>query len=85
MDRPFMKMTRELQELEFAALEMNLYLDTHPNDDLALRTFNSLVPRIDAARKACEAARGPIFNYGQSSTSKMPWQWIEDPWPWECD
>jgi spore coat protein JB len=78
-----LRLLRNLQELEFAALEMNLFLDTHPDDEAALRSFNSLVPRLAAARQAVERIRGPLINFGQSATSKLPWQWIEEPWPWE--
>lgn len=83
MDRNMMATMRELQELEFAAVELNLYLDTHPDDENALRAFNDLVPQVIAARQACEAMMGPLIDFGHSTTSGCPWQWIEEPWPWE--
>jgi spore coat protein JB len=40
MDQMCVRMLRELQELEFALVELNLYLDTHPCDTQAIKTFN---------------------------------------------
>ncbi|NPV29204.1 MAG: spore coat protein CotJB [Firmicutes bacterium] len=85
MNRQQVRMLREIQELEFAALEMNLYLDTHPEDETALSTFNSLVSRLAGARRAYEAEYGPLINFGHSSPSRLPWQWIEEPWPWDIE
>ncbi|HHW28408.1 MAG TPA: spore coat protein CotJB, partial [Syntrophomonadaceae bacterium] len=51
MDRSRVSMLRELQELEFALVELNLYLDTHPDDDKALSTFNNLATHLAKAKK----------------------------------
>lgn len=73
---------RRLQALEFTALELNLYLDTHPDDANALRDFNEISDELREAKKEYEARYGPLVNFGHSS-SPGEWRWIEDPWPWE--
>lgn len=85
MDHQCTKILREIQELEFALVELNLYLDTHPADERALRTFNNLAERLTAAKQAYEARYGPLVNFGHSGPAQMPWQWIEEPWPWEIE
>lgn len=86
MDYHCAKILREIQELEFALVELNLYLDTHPADNKALMTFNNLAERLAAARKAYEARYGPLVNFGFSDhPPHMAWKWMEEPWPWEIE
>lgn len=64
------------QEAAFAAWELRLYLNTHPDDKQALALF----------RKLCEETEDP--NYATSFLKDMDccsgWNWTDDPWPWEC-
>ncbi len=85
MDQPGLKLLREVQELEFALIELNLYLDTHPDDEAALSTFNKLSARYAEARRAYEEQVGPLVNYGHSGPAREPWRWVEEPWPWEIE
>ena len=73
---------REIQELEFTAIELNLFLDTHPEEQQALRDYIQVAQRLDRAVAQYERAYGPLFNFG-FSPSEYPWRWIEEPWPWE--
>ena len=75
-------MLRKLQEMEFVAVELNLYLDTHPCDADALNDYNCAVEAICKLKKEYEEEYGPLMNFGFSS-SEAPWQWVEGPWPWE--
>lgn len=77
-------MLKEIQELEFAAVELVLFLDTHPQDQAALRDFYAVQSKFLAAVKRYEDIYGPI-SFFSTSPGKFPWQWIEDPWPWEID
>ena len=77
-----MNSLRAVQELEFALVDLNLYLDTHPNDQNALAAFNDLAARFVTARSDYEAQFGPLVNYGHSGPTAS-WGWIEEPWPWE--
>ena len=75
-------MLKRLQEMEFVAIELNLYLDTHPCVEDALNDFNCAVEAIMELKKEYEEEFGPLLNFG-FSPSRSPWQWVEGPWPWE--
>jgi len=77
-----MQMLLQIQELEFTAIDLNLYLDTHPDDQQALSLYNSIVPQLRKSIEAYEQHYGPLLNFGMAA-SQHPWQWINSPWPWE--
>ena len=61
--------------IPFAAWEVRLFLDTHPNDPEALSAYRQL-----CAQNLCEN------NYAclpDTEYSFDAWHWIDDPWPWE--
>jgi spore coat protein JB len=78
-----MAMLRKIQEMEFVAIELNLYLDTHPEDVDALNDFNCAVEVLRKHKKKYEEEFGPFSNFGSGGYSDAPWQWIRGPWPWE--
>lgn len=72
----------KIQEIEFATLEFNLYLDTHPQDCNALAEFNKLTCEGENLRKLYCNYYGPLVNFGFNASS-YPWNWVDGPWPWE--
>lgn len=82
MDEQFYRLLQQLQEIDFVLVELNLYLDTHPNDPQALQQFNQLVQQRWTLAQRYEENYGPLQNLGRSY-SRQPWQWIETPWPWQ--
>lgn len=76
------EMLRRIQELQFAAVELNLYLDNFPTNKQALSDYNKITEDLNRMKKLYESTRGPITNFG-TSPSQYPWRWIEEPWPWE--
>ena len=74
------KKLKELMALEFMAIDLNLYLDTHPHDYKALMIFIGTVQRINIVRAEYEQMYGPIT---ASASNSYPWPWIRSPWPWE--
>lgn len=79
-----MVMLRRLQEMEFVAVELNLYLDTHPCDTDAINDYNCAVERIKKLKMEYEEEFGPLMNFGHGGFSdKEQWQWAQGPWPWE--
>ncbi|TCS94946.1 spore coat protein CotJB [Hazenella coriacea] len=76
------RLLRKLQEVDFVLLELNLYLDTHPNDLKALQQFNHLSQKREQIREKYESKYGPLYNYGLSK-NRYPKGWSEGPWPWE--
>lgn len=75
-------MLTDIEELCFACLDMNLYLDNHNEDERSLATYNKLCSELAKARINYEKKYGPLNNFGYSP-SKSPFQWVEGPWPWE--
>ncbi len=75
------RMLKEVMALDFMAIELNLYLNTHPYDQKALMIFVNTVQRAKMARENYERMYGPIT---ASASNSFPWPWIEDPWPWEA-
>ncbi|WP_432404591.1 spore coat protein CotJB [Wukongibacter sp. M2B1] len=81
------KMTRKellnrIQELEFTALDLNLYLDNHPENMEALMEYNKCANQISQLKRMYEMKYGPLMNFG-FSPSQYPWRWVDEPWPWE--
>lgn len=77
------KLVRIMAE-EFTAVEFNLYLDTHPHDRRALEDFNETVQRLHHLKREYVEEYGPLTNFGYDC-SRYPWQWIEEPWPWQIN
>ncbi|BBB90702.1 MAG TPA: spore coat protein CotJB [Methylomusa anaerophila] len=73
----------KVQEMEFVAVELNLYLDTHPCDADAINDYNCAVKELRKYKEKYESEYGPLLNFGFGGFSRKPWQWIESPWPWE--
>ena len=74
------KLLECLSAAEFAAWEMRLYLDTHPDDKKALAAGRDYARRAAALREEYEKRFGSLtgdFDCGNT------WTWVNDPWPWE--
>ena len=75
-------MMLELQQLSFSLVDLNLFLDTHPNDQDAINDFNQLFQQYWELKSNYELQYGPLDNFGQNPAS-CPWSWVDEPWPWE--
>jgi spore coat protein JB len=82
LDNEYYRKLHELQAVDFVLVELQLYLDTHPNDINALRQFNHYAQVRKGLMKEFEAAYGPLQQFG-NSFSGYPWQWNDSPWPWQ--
>ena len=83
MMKSCMELLRKIQEIEFVALELNLYLDTHPHDARALEDFNRAAKELKELKERYEESCGPILSYGFSQNKGTSWLWAQTPWPWE--
>ncbi|HET7657901.1 MAG TPA: spore coat protein CotJB [Bacillales bacterium] len=72
----------ELQAIDFAIVDLNLYLDTHPNDANAVNEYNRYAQESKKLRQKIESIYGPLQNFGNSFVG-FPWNWDEPPWPWQ--
>lgn len=74
----------KIQELEFAAVDLNLFLDNNPTHKQALSDYNKFTEQLINLKKVYESKYGPLANFG-SASSQYPWKWVEEPWPWEVN
>lgn len=72
----------ELQQLSFSLVDLNLYLDTNPDNQQAINDYNQLFAQYWEAKSSYELQYGPMNNFGHCPAT-YPWSWINDPWPWE--
>ena len=77
------QMLLQIQQLEFAAVELNLFLDTHPNDQQALAMYKQIHQELMNCVRNYEQIYGPLLNFGFSPNPQNCWKWIDSPWPWE--
>lgn len=82
MDPRYYQLLHQLQALDFVLVELNLYLDTHPDDTHAIRQYNQHVQQRWKIAQEFESCYGPLTNFGHSY-SDSPWQWDDAPWPWQ--
>ena len=73
---------REIQETEFAAMDLNLYLDTHPDDEDAIKRLNDYSEKLHELVKSYEETETMLFAHHVKNKEDMN-NWINDPWPWE--
>ncbi len=81
-DDRYYRMLNDLQALDFVLVELQLYLDTHPNDLQAIQQFNQYAQRRRQLAGEFETIYGPLLQFGHSYT-RYPWQWNDTPWPWQ--
>ena len=74
---------RKVQQHYFAMLETGLYLDGHPYCQKALAYFEQQRKVYEQYMSEYEAKYGALtFNAGANGDC---WNWIQGPWPWECE
>lgn len=73
-----------LQESDFAADDMKLYLDTHPNDAAMLMKLYLQVQKSMLLRNEIETRFGYPITAGTASMYGAPFKWINSPWPWSA-
>lgn len=81
MDKERDALMKEIMSAGFAALDYNLYLDTHPESKMALTKFKESVRKSAALREKYEAKFGPLT--AAANANMDTWKWIDNPFPWE--
>ena len=76
------KMLFNLQAICFAAHELNLYLDLHPEDQSMITLFNDYIKKIEELTRQYESKYGPLTT---SFEMNKGFNWVEEKWPWEVD
>lgn len=76
------RMLYELDSIGFAAHELNLYLDLHPEDQSMVTLFNDYRRKLEELTKNYESKYGPLMVNSDEMENKT-FSWINSPWPWE--
>ena len=71
----------QIRALSFVKVELELYLDTHPNCRAALDYYNKTLNELEGLTELYENTVGPLTASGVKSESA--WTWVEEPWPWQ--
>ena len=79
-------MTREellarIREIRFVCVELNLYLDTHPQDTDAQDDYYNYSVMLKELTASYEQQYGPLSGFGSSPT--MAGSWVDSEWPFE--
>lgn len=90
LDLPFMNMVNkdelpvtpltELQVLSFALLELGMYLDTHKDDQEALKMYRAYQEIYHKGMMEYSQKYGPMMH---CIPTEGEYRWLDDPWPWE--
>lgn len=83
MDRD--EMLKKLSELDFIAVDLALFLNTHPDNSEAIRAYNQVITAADAVRMKFEEAYGPLCSFRSYAMNTQDWEWKDAPWPWQKD
>ena len=73
------QMLMKIKELNFAVIELGLYLDTHPEDQRALCLHRKYVKELKDLKDKYQKVYGSLSIYYPCNK----WRWLEEPWPWE--
>lgn len=77
-----MDLKKEITATKNMLIELKLYLNTHPSDREALTKYNHYVKQFRVLIDEYNQCYGM---YNPNALSPYPWQWIEEPWPWEYE
>jgi len=77
------EMMRKIQETEFSAIDLNLFLDTHPDSKEALELYTKLCATLKSLKADYVSKFGPLC--AKDSINTAPFQWVETgrKWPWQ--
>lgn len=70
-----------IMQFQVATLDAALYLDTHPNDPVALYRHNAYSTQLKQLRDEYEMMYGLLNSYNPESGET--WRYINSPWPWQ--
>ncbi len=74
-----------INEVSFAAYDIMLYLDTHPDCQEALQHFRKYNELRNKALKLHAKSYGPLMTSSTDETDCSSWEWMMQPWPWELE
>ena len=77
-----MELLKQISAAKFMMEDLGLFLNTHPTDKETIVEYNYYVKEWRALKETYEMNFSMLSD---DSLSSYPWQWINEPWPWEND
>ena len=74
------ELINEIKALDFAIIDLGLYLDTHPEDQRAIQMHNDDCRKEKSLEDDYQKLYGPLTIFDSNDSG---WKWISKPWPWE--
>lgn len=71
---------KKISTYQFAAHDLQLYLDTHPNDSDTIEKMNRFKAQVKPMVEEFEEKFGPLTKRVENGNN---WNWIKAPWPWD--
>lgn len=71
---------RKISTYAFALTDLNLFLDTHPNDRQTLEKIKEYQDKLKPLREEFENKFGPLTIKDERDNH---WAWVKNPWPWD--
>lgn len=75
-------MLKKIGTYKFALKDLQLYLDTHPFDEMALKKYSEYEAVLKPLVKDFEKRFGPL---SVSADDDNKFLWINNPWPWDTE
>ena len=73
---------KKIGAYQFAIADMNLFLDTHPNDKASLMKREEYLRELKPLTDQYEKEYGPLTKKANDNNT---WAWVKDPWPWNTE
>ena len=88
------ELLKSLMSLDFMAVDLGLFLNTHPENDpyickhedgtyyftASVPEYDRIIRAADEVRSQYESQFGPLCSF--RSYAGGQWKWIDNPWPW---
>ena len=80
-DKKF-ELLKQITATRFVIEDLALYLNTHPMDKAVIERHNFYATQFKSLKETYERHYGMLTH---TVCSPCPWQWINEPWPWEYE
>lgn len=77
------KLLKEISLVDFAIVELNLYLDTHPDDVDAVAYIKQYITILNRLKEEYASQYGPLTICTATFNDCETWKWANMPLPWE--
>ncbi len=78
-----MKLLKEISMVDFAIVDLNEYLDTHPDDVDAVAYIKQYLTILRRLKEEYASLYGPLNIYDAGFNDSKEWKWARMPLPWE--